>query len=160
MSRVIVAVAMLFTVTVIHASSFCEGAQFVAFDELVRSKDGYLNMRIRTHGVLSTDGKEFSLLKQEERSIHGLLVENDSEADKYAREHTLHTDASFDLVADFTSKLQQQEGSKAPSDMSKIGSYRQQLALCGRVIKGSFGYGFAIDDSILERTYLIRRKKR
>jgi hypothetical protein len=160
MIRAIVVMAILLPIGVAHAGAFCDDAPFVSFDQLIREKDSYLNMRVRTHGVLRTDAKETTLIKQDERTKLGLKVESDSAAQEYASEHRLPSDPSFNVVSDFLDKLQQRDGDKAPVDMSKVASYRQERRLCGRVVKGSGEYGFVIDDSILETTYLVPSKSK
>jgi hypothetical protein len=162
MKRGIVAVLAFLSAGVANAGAFCDSASFVAFDELVRQKERFLNVRVQTHGVLRTDAKESTLITQGESAKRGLRVESDAAAESYAREHALPADPTFNVVADFVSKLRLRDGDKAPVDMSKIVQYRQQRLLCGRVIKGSSGYVFAIDDSVLERTYLLpdRHRKR
>ncbi|MEO7067922.1 MAG: hypothetical protein ABI114_13490 [Rhodanobacter sp.] len=148
---------LLLQVTSVFAHNFCQGASFVPLDQLVLSKDAYLNKRVRTHAVLVTDAKEFSLLKQEEDSHYGLRTSYDEESDAYKMRMALPPAPPFSVVGDFFEKLRALEGPKYKQDMTKIRYYRQDVIVCGRVVKSSDGeYSFAIDDIRRERSYVLR----
>lgn len=147
---------LLFQATSVPARDFCQSASFVPLDQLVLSKDAYLNRRVRTHAVLITDAKEFSLLKEEEGSHYGLSTSYDEESDAYKVRMSIPQAPPFNVVNDLFEKLRVLEGTKYKQDMTKIRYYRQEVMVCGRVVKSSDGeYSFAVDDMRRERSYML-----
>src|SRR5258708_1490114 len=141
-----------------EAGTFCDGAPFVSFSRVVREASAFVGKRFQTRGVIRTDAKEFTLITQDDATKHGLRVEGDAEAEAYARRHALSVDPTFDVLADLASKLRRKGMNQATPDMSEIVNYRQLRLLCGRVVSGSSGLVFVIDDSVLERSYLLPHK--
>ena len=143
-----------------EAGAFCDDAPFVDFDRVTQQASALIGKRVQTRGVLRTDAKEFTLITPNDSLNRGLRVENDADAEAYAQRHSLAVDPTFDVLADLASKLGVKDGSKGTLDLSEIVNYRQVRLLCGRVMRGSSGLVFAIDDSRLEKSYLLRHKKR
>ncbi|MBS0498836.1 MAG: hypothetical protein JSR74_00745 [Proteobacteria bacterium] len=136
---------------------FCDGAKFVAFDDLVANRDSYLDRQVKTRAILKTDLKEYTQLRQSEASSVAILVGWDAEFPGSAT--VIQSSQGSDLnpssiLRDYYVKLRNIGISN--KDRSKLRFYRQVRLLCGRVRKAEpIGYRFVIDDSVLERSYLI-----
>lgn len=59
------------------------------------------------------------------------------------------------MVDDLLEKLHTAEGAKYKKDLSKIRYYRQEVIVCGRLVKEQNEIRFALDDKHIERTYLL-----
>jgi hypothetical protein len=137
------------------ASHFCNNASLVPMDQIAADKDMYLNKRVRSHAVLRTDAKEFSLLKQDETTHFGLRTITDDESVSYSNGLSPQKKQSFNTKGDFFEKLREMEGRAYRPDMTKIIYYRQDVLVCGRLVKSDKEYYFAIDDMVIEKTYLL-----
>lgn len=157
MNRLGMLIAACLVAGLTQAGDFCEGSPFVPFGQLLNEKAEHVGDRLVTRGILRTDAQEFTLITDGDTATRGLLVESDDEAEAYARKHALVVDPTFNVIDDFASKLEEEQGGKSSLDMSQIVRYRQQRLLCGRVIRGFFGYAFVIDDSVLEKSFLLPR---
>jgi len=136
------------------AAGFCGNARFMPLDELLADKGKNIGLRVKTRAILQTDLKEYSSLRQSEHSVSSILV-GDDETAIYRQRHSSNPESlsAYNISADYFSKLHalRIDG----NDMSQLVNYRQELLLCGRLIKEGKRYSFAIDDSILEESYLI-----
>jgi len=137
------------------AGEFCSGAPSIPFDRLATEKIDYLGKRVRTHAVVTTDAKEFTLFRQSEASVNGLLEMTDEEGAAYAKRMRLHA-SPFNFKDDFFfEKLRAAEGNAYQPDLTKIAYYRQDVSLCGRVVQVGRDYFFSVDDLVREKTYLV-----
>ena len=143
-----------------YAGDFCDNAPFVKLNQVISHKTSYIGVRVRTHAILKTDLKEYTIIEQAEGSGTYLLVGSD-EQNSGLRNVMGKSDITNSSVSrDFMNKYEQKEGAGAAVDWSKIVYYRQERLLCGRVIKVNGRWRFAIDDSILQRSYLLNWKKK
>lgn len=138
-----------------HGESFCGTAPYVPFDQIVRDKALMIGQRVRTHVVVTTDAKEYTLYRENEHSLSGLLEATDDESDRYARANAPSQRIAVNVREDLLRKLREAEGDNFQPDLTMIRYYRQDMALCGRVTKDDGAFRFAVDDGILERTYLL-----
>jgi hypothetical protein len=143
-----------------HGESFCGTAPYVPFDQVVQDKALMIGRRVRTHVVVTTDAKEYTLYRENERSLSGLLETTDDESLIYARANAPSQSTGVNVREDLLRKLQEAEGDNFKPDLTMIRYYRQDMALCGRVTKDDSGFRFAVDDGILERTYLLPLPKK
>lgn len=151
----IVITALIIFSGIASAHCFCGDARFVPLDHLISNKGVYLNKRVRTHAVLSTDAKEFTLLREDEKSKHGLLVTSDAETQAYAKRMNLRSKKYITVVDDLFDKLRAREGTRYKPDMTKIRYYRQDVLVCGRVVRSMGKIRFAVDDMRIEKSYLL-----
>ena len=106
MIKGIAALIALLAIGTAQARSFCDNVPFVQFDQLTREKDRFRNSRVQTHGLLITDGKHATLIKQSEPTKLALRVGDDgSESEKYARVHGLPVHATFNTIPDLVDTL-------------------------------------------------------
>lgn len=140
---------------------FCDGAKFVALDDLIANRDSYLDKQVKTHAILRTDLKEYTQLRQDEASRLAILVGWDAEFP--GRATVIQGSQGSDLnpssiLRDYYVKLR--NSGISIEDRSKLKFYRQVRLFCGRVRKAEpIGYRFVIDDSVLERSYLVGLSK-
>jgi len=143
----------------LSACEFCGNAKFVSLNDLISDKRTYLNQRVKIHAVLSTDAKEYALLKQEEESKLGILISSDSEAEEYKRRMHIPPERGINVVDDLFEKLRMREGANYKPDMTKIRYYRQDVVACGRIIESMGEIRFSVDDMRIERSYLLPWRK-
>lgn len=141
----------------VTAGDFCDGSRFFPLDKVLTRQGQFLDRRIKTHAILMTDAKEYTRILAAEGSPLTVLTTADDESTRYYKSNNHHYRA-FSLVGDFTAKLRLREGVRYKLDMSKIRYYRQDVTLCGRLVKDKVGYRFAIDDVRVERSYLLHWK--
>lgn len=67
----------------VAAADFCEGAKFVPLDQLLTKQDQFLNTRVQTHAILTTDAKEFVRIWFAEKSNFTILTTADAESTAY-----------------------------------------------------------------------------
>lgn len=147
-------------VNVVYAGDFCDNAPFVQLSQIISHKQSYLGVRVRTHAILKTDLKEYMIIEQAEGSSNYFLVGSDGQGASL-KNVTGKSDITNSSVShDFIKKYKQKGGMGAAVDWSKIVYYRQERLLCGRVIKVDNYWRFAIDDSILQNSYLLGWKKK
>ena len=137
-----------------QAAEFCDGSRFVDFDQLVAKNEAYVGKRVRTHAIAMTDAKEYTLFRKNEDSQEGLLESWDQETDAYAKRMGL-SDQPFNVRQDLFDKLRALEKDQFKPDLTKIVYYRQVVSLCGRLVSEDGRYSFAVDDLILEKSYLL-----
>lgn len=144
----------------VYAGNFCDNAPFIKLNQIISHKQSYIGVRVRTHAILKTDLKEYTIIEQSEKSDNYLLVGSDGQ-NSGLRNITGKSDITSSSVSlDFMNKYKQMEGARAAVDWSKIVYYRQERLLCGRVVKVDGRWRFAIDDSILQSSYLLDWKKK
>lgn len=143
----------------VTAADFCEGAKFVPLDLLLTNQNQFLNRRVQTHAVLATDAKEYTRIWLTEKSKFTVLTTADDESTTYNQRHGLSNHPPFNVVNDLFEKLRAMEGAKYKKDMSKIRYYRQDVMVCGRLVKEQGELRFAVDDMRIERSYLLPWKK-
>lgn len=141
------------------AADFCDGAKFVPLDQVLTNQNQFLNRRIQTHAVLMTDAKEYTRISLAEKSDFTILTTADDESTTYNQRHDLLTRPPFNVVGDLFEKLRATEGAKYKKDMSKIRYYRQDVMVCGRLVKEQGELRFAVDDMHIEQSYLLPWKK-
>jgi hypothetical protein len=137
------------------AACFCDGAKLVSLDQLLMNQNRFLNRRIQTHAVLTTDAKEYTRIWFAEKSNFTVLTTADEEFTVYSQRHGFSTRPPFNVTSDLFEKLRAMEGAKYKKDMSKIQYYRQDVLACGRLIKEQGELRFALDDMHIERSYLL-----
>jgi hypothetical protein len=143
----------------VAATDFCEGAKFVPLDQVLTKQNQFLNKRIQTHAILMTDAKEYMRISLAEKSDFTILTTADDESTAYNQRLGLLAKPPFNVVGDLFEKLQAMEGAKYKKDMSKIRYYRQEVMVCGRLVKSMGDYRFAVDDMHVERSYLLPWKR-
>lgn len=139
----------------VSAHNFCGDAQLVPLNNLISNKSKYLNQRVKTYAVLSTDAKEYTLLKQDEKSKLGILITSDAETDEYAKRMSLRPEKNTNVVDDLFEKLRAREGAEYKPDKTKIRYYRQDVMVCGRLVRSMGELRFAVDDMRIEKSYLL-----
>lgn len=139
----------------VSAHNFCGDAKLVSLNNLISNKSAYLNQRVKTHAVLSTDAKEYTLLKQEEKSKRGILITSDAETEEYTKRMSLQPGKAINAVDDLFEKLRAREGAEYKPDMTKIRYYRQDVMACGRLVISMGELRFAVDDMRIEKSYLL-----
>jgi hypothetical protein len=139
----------------VAATDFCEGAKFVPLNQLLTKQDQFLNRRVQTHAILTTDAKEFVRIWFAEKSRFTILTTADAESTAYNQRMNLSTEPHINVVDDLFEKLHTAEGGKYKNDMSKIRYYRQKVVVCGRLVKEQNEIRFALDDKHIETTYLL-----
>lgn len=137
------------------AVSFCEGANFVPLDQILKNESQFLDRRVQTRAVLTTDAKEYTRLWLYEKSDFSVLATADKESSVYSQKHKILNGPPFDIVGDLFEKLRAMEGTAYKRDMSKIRYYRQDVLACGRLIKEQGELRFALDDMRIERSYVL-----
>lgn len=142
-----------------YASDFCDNAPFVQLNHVISHKQWYLGVRIRTSAILKTDLKEYMIIEQTEGSDSYFLVGSDGQSGSLKNVSGKSDISNASVSRDFIRKYKQKEGMVATVDWSKIVYYRQERLFCGRVIMVNDSFRFAIDDSILENSYLLDWKK-
>jgi hypothetical protein len=145
---------LMFVSPACSANAFCGNAPFVPFDQLAMNAKSMLNKRVRTRAVGTTDAKEYTRYRQDELSPEGLLQTADSESTRYAEAMKLSPPA-FDVREELFRLLRIAEGDRYKPDLAKIRYYREDVMLCGRVVRTWGMFEFAVDDLIRERTYLL-----
>jgi len=143
----------------LFAHEFCESAKFVSLNDLISDRDTYLDQRVQTRAVLSTDAKEYTLLKQDEGSKLGILISSDSETEDYKKRMHLSPGGGINVVDDLFGKLRRQEGAGYKPDKTKMRYYRQDVVACGRVVESLGEIRFSVDEMRIERSYLLPWKK-
>jgi hypothetical protein len=143
----------------VAAADFCEGAKFVPLDQVLSNQSQFLNKRVQTHAVLTTDGKEYTRIWLAEKSDFTVLTTADNESTAYSQRNDLLTRPPFNVIADLFDKLRATEGAKYKRNMSRIRYYRQDVMACGRLVKEQGELRFALDDMHIERSYLLPWKK-
>jgi hypothetical protein len=144
----------------VSAAEFCEGAKFVPLDQILTKQDQFLNKRVQTHAILMTDAKEYSRISFAEKSNFTILTTADDEATAYNQKNDLLSDPPFNVVDDLFKKLRAVEGSSFKPDMRKIRYYRQDVMVCGRLVRSMGELRFAVDDMHIEKSYLLPWKNR
>jgi hypothetical protein len=139
----------------LRASEFCSGSVSVEVNEIIRNAEVYKGKRIETLGILLTDAKEFTLLKQVEKSKNGILIAQENAETLGASSSGMLEVEDSDYMEDFARLYHQRVGMSAPLDLSKIAYYRQSVRLCGRVVAGARGWRFAIDRSKRLDSFLL-----
>jgi hypothetical protein len=140
-------------------ASFCDGSKFVSLDQVLSNPVQFLNKRLQTHAILSTDGREFTRITFDEKSKFSILTTADDESTAYYKQHDLVANPPLNVVDDLFEKLRMAEGTKYKRDMSKIRYYRQNVMVCGRLVKSMGELRFAVDDMHVESSYLLPWKK-
>jgi hypothetical protein len=143
----------------VAAADFCEGAKLIPLDQVLANQSRFLNKRIQTHAVLTTDGKEYTRIWFAEKSDFTVLTTADDESTAYSQRNDLSTQSPFNVIGDLLDKLRTAEGAKYKRDISKIKYYRQDVVACGRLVKEQGELRFALDDMHIERSYLLPWKK-
>jgi hypothetical protein len=157
----IAAVVLMLAAGPERSDAFCDNSPFVPFNRLLAEASAYEGKRVQTYVVLRTDAKEYALIRQDENSRGGALVEGDSISEAYARSHHLRDRSPrSELLADLWAKLKIARGEGAALDMAQLANYRQELLMCGRIFKSGRGYNFAADDSVLKKSYLLPKAGR
>ncbi|WP_136259702.1 hypothetical protein [Rhodanobacter lindaniclasticus] len=142
------------------ASDFCEGADLVPLDHLLKNESHFLDRRIQTRAVLTTDAKEYTRLWSSEKSNYSVLTTADEESSVYSQKHKDLGLPRFNVVSDMFEKIRAMEGASYKRDMSKIRYYRQDVLACGRLTKEQGEIRFALDDIRIERSYMLPWKER
>jgi hypothetical protein len=137
------------------ANDFCDGSKFVKLDHVLSSPDKYINSRVRTRAILKTDAKEYTRISLDENSKFSVLTTADDESTTYGKRHNLSVENSQNVVDDLFEKLRAVEGSRYKPDMSKIRYYRQDVVICGRLVRSMGELRFAVDDMHIEDSYLV-----
>lgn len=137
------------------SKDFCDGASFVALDNLLQNKTQFLNKRIQTHAILRTDGKEYFRISFEENPSFSILLTADAETTAYFHAHPDIANNHVNVFDDLFSKMQSMGVPKSEREMSKIRFYRQEVTVCGRLVGDQNEVQFAVDDERVERTYLL-----
>ena len=141
------------------SKDFCDGASFVALDNLLQNKAQFLNKRVQTHAVLRTDGKEYTRISLDENSRFSILTTADTETTAYFHAHPDNFHNHVNVIDDLFSKMQSMGVPKSEREMSKIRFYRQEVTECGRLVGDQNEMQFALDDELVERTYLLPWKR-
>jgi hypothetical protein len=136
-------------------AGFCDGSKFVPLDQVLSNPIQFLNKRIQTHAILRTDGKEYTRISLDEKSNFSMLTTADDESTAYYKRHDLSAKRHFNVFEDLFEKLRVVEGAKYKQDISKIKYYRQNVMVCGRLVKSMGALRFAVDDISVESSYLL-----
>lgn len=151
---------LFFISSSVVAKDFCDGSKFVSLDHALSSADKYINRRIQTRAVLKTDAKEFTRISLGENSQFSVLTTADDESTAYWKSHNLSIKNRLNVMDDLFEKLRAVEGSKYKPDMSKIRYYRQDVIICGRLVRSMGELRFAVDDMHIEDSYLLPLKNK
>lgn len=152
---IILMAAMLLPEQPEKTNSFCERSEFVAIENLIKNKAAYLGRRIKTRGIVRTDGKEYSIITKDDNIKYAILMSSDRISEVYASSHSLYMSHYVNYIDDFFAKLHQLKGMRAPRKFDRIMDYRQKLLVCGRIIKQNGIFKLSIDDSIREGSYIL-----
>jgi hypothetical protein len=137
------------------AADFCDGSRFVTLDQVLSHPNDFLQKRIQLRALLRTDAKEFTRLSLDENSRFSVLTTVDEVAGSYNKSHNLSATQSVNVVDDLYDKLRIVEGAKFVQDRTKIRYYRQDVNVCGRLVRTGDGVRFVIDDLHVEKSYLL-----
>lgn len=160
MLRWTLALMIVLVSTLCHGEGFCGTAPYVPFDQVVRDKALMIGQCVRTHVVVTTDAKEYSLFRENEHSRYGLLETAGDESPRCAKTDTPSQSTDVNVREDLFRKLREVEGDNFKPDLTMIRYYRQDMLLCGQVVKEDGEIRFAVDDGILERSYLLPLPKK
>jgi hypothetical protein len=142
------------------ASDFCDGSNIVSLDRILSSPDKYIDRRVQTHAVLKTDAKEYTRISLDENSIFSVLTTADDESTTYGKRDKLFIKNRLNVIDDLFEKLRAVEGSRYKPDISKIRYYRQDVVICGRLVRSMGELRFAVDDMRIEDSYLLPLKNK
>jgi len=137
------------------AGCFCSDAQNVSLSEILSHPDQFINKRVKVDAILRTDGKEYTRISKGEGSEFSILVTADDESTQYYLKHRLSEKENIDVIKDLFRKLRRLEGPGYERDLSKITYYRQDVVVCGRLVKSMGGLRFALDDMHVKDSYLL-----
>lgn len=144
----------------VRGADFCDGSKFAGLDQVLSNPNKFINKRIQTHAILSTDAKEYTRISFDEKSDFSILTTADDESTSYYISHNLSSKTSLNVVDDLFDKLRTTEGKKYKPDISKIRYYRQNVTICGRLVKSMGQLRFAVDDMRIENSYLLPEKNK
>lgn len=136
-------------------TDFCDGAKFVSLDTILSAPSDYLNRRVQTHAVLTTNVKEYTRIWFDEHSDFSVLTTLDDQSGVYAQGKHLPSPSFPSVVNDLFDKLRAIEGPKFNKDMSKVEYYRRDVMVCGRLTGSGSERRFAVDDMHTEDSYLL-----
>jgi hypothetical protein len=137
------------------AADFCGAAKFVSLDKILATPKDYLDKRVKTHAVLTTNVKEYTRISSAENSDFSVLTTLDDQSVAYTQS-SRSSDPSFPTVVDdLFDKLRSLQGPKFPKDMSKVEYYRRDVMVCGRLTGSGSERRFAVDDMHTEDSYLL-----
>lgn len=140
------------------ATDFCDGSKFISLDQVLSRPDEFINKRIQTRAVLKTDAKEYTRISLAEGSNFSILTTADDESTAYGKIHDLSDEPRLSVAKDLFEKLRAVEGARYKPDMSKIRYYRQDVLICGRLVRTMGEFRFAVDDMRVEDSYLLPLK--
>lgn len=148
--------AMLIPVSSLCAHGFCSDSKYISFDNLVRNKTAYANIRIETQATFRTDGREnSSVFVKKENKIISLPLTWDEKFKIYQNNHVTFGNPDLDIMADYLKLMQYKTQDPDNSDYTGLRHYRQVRKLCGRVVDNAGRYYFVADDAIPIRSYLV-----
>lgn len=142
----------------VASTGFCDGSGFISLDQVLSRPDEFLNKRIQTRAVLKTDAKEYTRISLAEGSNFSILTTADDESTGYGKTHDISDSTRLNVVDDLFEKLRTAEGMKYKPDISKIRYYRQDVVVCGRLVRSAGELRFAVDDMRVEDSYLLPLK--
>lgn len=145
------------------AGCFCNDAKGASLRDVLSHPDQFINKRIKVDAVLRTDGKEYTRISDSEGSTFSILVTADEESTQYYLKNKISKSENFDVINDLSRKLQRLEGKNHNRDLSKINYYRQDVVVCGRLVKSMGELRFAVDNMHVKDSYLLpwtREQKR
>ena len=142
------------------ATDFCDGSKVVSLDQVLTRTDEFIEKRVQARAVLKTDAKEYTRISLAEGSHFSILTTADDESTAYGKTHDLSGGYRLNVVNDLLEKLRAAEGMKYKPDMSKIRYYRQDVVVCGRLVRSAGDLRFAVDDMRVEDSYLLPLKGR
>lgn len=159
MKKLFVCAGLLCTFSLPVASTdFCDGSRLVRLDQVLSRPGDFINKRVQTRAVLKTDAKEYTRISLAEGSNFSILTTGDDESTAYGKTHDLSNGARLSVVDDLNEKLRATEGARYKPDMSKIRYYRQNVVVCGRLVRSAGEWRFAVDDMHVEDSYLLPLK--
>ncbi|WP_430389914.1 hypothetical protein [Dyella sp. 20L07] len=138
-------------------SDFCEESMATSLDSVLLHTDESIGKRIQAHVILRTDAKEYTRISVDEGSHFSILTTADDDSGRYYKSHDLSSRPHFDVIDDLFDKLRAAEGARFSPDMRKIQYYRQNVTICGRLVRSVDGLRFAVDDMRIENSYLLPR---
>ncbi|MFC4762965.1 hypothetical protein [Dyella koreensis] len=144
----------------VTGADFCEGSKFTPLDQVLSKPGEFLNQRIQTHAILRTDAKAYTRISLDEKSGFSVLTTADDESTAYNKRHNLSAKPPFNVVSDLFAKLHPVEGAKYKADISKVRYYRQNVMVCGRLVRSMGELRFAVDDMHVEDSYLLPWKNK
>jgi hypothetical protein len=134
---------------------FCEGEKFVSLDKILSRPSEYLNKRVQTHAVLTTNVKEYTRIWLNENSDFSVLTTLDDQSAAYGQGRHSSEPPFPSVVVDLFDKLRAIQGPGFKKDMLKVEYYRRDVMVCGRLTGSGSELRFAVDDMHTEDSYLL-----